>query len=107
MDKVPINIDGFRDIYLITRCGNIYNKKNITHQMKTHISNGYMVIGLTSIEKKMKTFSVSRLVAITFIENPNNKPYVNHINGNKLDNNVNNLEWITQKKMLNMQLKQG
>lgn len=43
-----------------------------------------------------KQFLIHRLVAISFIDNPNNLPEVNHINGNKNDNNVNNLEWVTR-----------
>ena len=47
------------------------------------------------IEGKQKRMRVHRLVAETYIENPDNKPYVNHINGQRDDNNVENLEWVT------------
>lgn len=55
---------------------------------------GYYQIILTK-SKKPKNWLVHRLVAIAFIPNPNNLPQVNHIDGNKQNNCVNNLEWIT------------
>lgn len=61
--------------------------------LKQNIVNGYFRIqlGLNG-----KSFLVHRLVAINFIGLDSNKEFVNHINGNKLDNNVDNLEWCTQ-----------
>ena len=47
------------------------------------------------INGKQKRMRVHRMVALTFIDNPDNKPYVNHINGNRSDNNVEDLEWVT------------
>lgn len=56
---------------------------------------GYLVVGLTK-NKIRKRFKVSRLVATHFVENPDNKPEVNHKDGNKLNNNFWNLEWNTR-----------
>lgn len=55
---------------------------------------GYYQVTLSK-ETKHRTLSVHRLVALAFIPNPDNKPYVNHIDGNKKNNCVSNLEWCT------------
>src|SRR5699024_320065 len=60
-------------------------------------NNGYATIRLRG-ETKSITVGVHRLVAKTFIPNPENKPIVNHIDGNKRNNEVNNLEWVTHKE---------
>lgn len=54
---------------------------------------GYLYVGTGG--KNGKRYRVHRLVALTFIENPDNKPIVNHIDGDKHNNDVTNLEWVT------------
>jgi len=80
--------------YDITKDGKCINKKT-NYIKKTFISNsGYERVSLW-INGKNKKFSIHRLVAIKYLENPNNYKYINHKDGNKLNNNVENLEWCT------------
>lgn len=86
-------INGYTN-YEIDTEGNIYNlntKKYLKGSIGEH---GYKYYRLSK-EGKKKMFYAHRLVAETFIPNENNLPVVNHIDGNKLNNNVNNLEWVT------------
>ena len=58
---------------------------------------GYLTVDLRK-QGLRKQFFVHRLVGMMFIDNLNNKPQINHKDGNKLNNNVNNLEWVTNKE---------
>lgn len=59
--------------------------------------NGYKMAHFTANRKQWLKY-VHRLVALAFIPNPENKPFVNHIDGDKTNNNVSNLEWVTPKE---------
>ena len=87
----PFYIQG--RIYYVSNTGRVKNKYNkILHAVVG--SSGYEEICLC-VNYKRYYKRVHRLVAQAFLPNPNNYPCINHINGNKLDNNVSNLEWCT------------
>ena len=100
------DIPGFEGLYKANVYGQI--KSLYTNKiLKSNLcNNGYW--GLTLCKNKIKKrYNVHRLVALTFIDNPNNYPIVNHIDGNKQNNNVNNLEWCTQKHNVKESFKLG
>lgn len=91
--KLPVGIAG-RECYQCDTNGVIYGKNG--NPLRPNInSRGYKYIVFCSSGNKMKTMTVHRIIASTFIENPNNFPVVNHLDGNKLNNSVENLEWTT------------
>jgi NUMOD4 motif. len=92
MEKI---IQGFED-YTINEEGEVYSLKN-KKTLKHLKNNGYMVLSLCK-DKKVYKRLVHRLLAIEFIPNPNDYPSINHINGIRHDNRLENLEWCTQKQ---------
>lgn len=101
-------ISGYEGYFEVSNLGNFRSKDRIVKYksngtrlypgklLKTEtIVEGYHRIVLMK-EAIKKRYMCHRLVAQEFVPNPDNKPYVNHINGNKADNRAENLEWVTQ-----------
>ena len=82
------------DNYMIDENGNVFNILTNQYLKGSIEENGYKYYRLSKNNKK-KMFYAHRLVAEYYIDNPNKLPVVNHIDGNKLNNNVNNLEWVS------------
>jgi hypothetical protein len=94
MKNIPFN-----EMYSVTEDGIVINNKKNT-EVKPHTDRyGYLRIKL--YDKKQKYYFIHRLVALTYIENPENKETVNHKDGNKLNNHVTNLEWMTNAENIN------
>lgn len=80
--------------YTVCEDGTIINKAGKV--LSTHDNGrGYLITSLR-VDGKRKTFAIHRLLALAFIPNPSNLGEVNHIDGNKLNNALDNLEWTTR-----------
>ena len=100
------NTEVFKDIkgypnYQISNLGRVWSKKRQIY-LKPHKNNsGYLSVLLPSINGKYKRELIHRLVALTFIDNPDNLPCVNHKDENKENNVVSNLEWCSRSYNIN------
>ena len=86
--------------YLINEHGEVYSeKRNKFRKIQFNKNVGYKEVRL-SLNGKLKTAHIHRLLALTFLPNPNNLPYVNHKDRNKTNNSLTNLEWCTPSQNL-------
>lgn len=112
MREIWRDIKDFEGIYQVSNLGRvrslarwikrkdgktIYRKGRI---LKPQTGSGYQTVYFR-VGNKQKWFYVHRLVAEAFIPNPDNLPQVNHINENRMDNRVENLEWCSQRYNIN------
>lgn len=105
MEEIFKDIPGYEGLYQISNLGNVkslhYNKSNRQVILKPRLNKkGYCRVGLHS-KGESKDFFIHRLVAESFIPNPNNLSDVNHKDENKQNNCVNNLEWLSHRDNMN------
>lgn len=84
--------------YSVSTTGNIRKNSNGKILKASRKPNGYMQINLFTCDGRRKKEYIHRLIALTFIENPNKFPEVNHIDGVRDNNQVSNLEWVSHKE---------
>lgn len=104
MKEVWKDIAGYEGLYQVSNRGRVKSLARNTTKggilTELECRNGYVRVQ-TSRGNTREKFLIHRLVAQAFILNPKNKPQVNHIDGNKKNNNLKNLEWVTAKENTN------
>lgn len=119
-EEMWVDAKGFEGLYQVSNLGRvkalektwhtgmhytIRHKKE--HIMKTRKNRGGYEYVILRCKNKNKTITIHRLVLMSFIENKHNHPYINHKNGIKTDNNIDNLEWCTAKENVQHAIKLG
>lgn len=105
MTEIWIDIEGYEGLYQISNLGRVKRLEKIIERIdgrivkykekicKTHKRSGYHRVCITKEKYKTVFLTVHKLVANAFLKKKNNKPFVNHIDGNKDNNFLSNLEW--------------
>jgi len=98
-----MSLEQFRPIngypyYAVSTWGNVINTVTGCMLCQEETKKGYLRVKLSDGHGKYTNHKVHRLVAKAFIPNPEGKPQVNHIDGNKKNNSVSNLEWVTNRE---------
>lgn len=102
-EEIWKDVVGYEGLYQVSSLGRIKSMPNTKRSSELILVGndyrfGYLRVTLYKIGHKRRMFRVHRMVADAFIQNPQNKPFVNHKNGIKTDNRVDNLEWCTHKE---------
>jgi len=92
-----MKIKGFSR-YSINKLGEVRNDKSMRILKQGTSNHGYITVALTDDSDKRKTAKIHRLIGKAFIANSGNKPCINHIDADKANNSIDNLEWCTHKE---------
>lgn len=120
-DEIWKDVGGYEDYYQVSNIGRVRSVDRVIDSgqcwlckrngkiLKTTLTGVYRNYPSIQLQKdgEKKNHKIHRLVAAAFIPNPENKPEVNHINGNTKDNRVGNLEWCTPKENVNHAFENG
>lgn len=112
MNEIWKDIAGYEGLYQVSNMGRVKSLQSTKMHDRVKIlspvcaDGRYLRVSLYK-DKKSKYFQVHRLVASAFLENPKDKTQVNHINGDKTNNCVDNLEWALHQKTINTHIKSG
>lgn len=100
-------VEGTSGALEVSNCGRVKSNLRDGRILKpTKDKKGYLRLRVT-INRKRYSYKVHRLVAMAFVPNPESKPQVNHIDGNKENNSASNLEWVTNKENAHHAIKTG
>ena len=90
-----VKVEGFEN-YEVSNLGKVRNIKSGI-MLKPYLNHGYLMLCLYGYNKR-KNLLLHRIIATAFIDNPGKKPQINHIDENKLNNDLSNLEWCTERE---------
>lgn len=99
-------VPGYNDRYLVSNRGRVISLNSGSEMAQYVQKNGYAAVKLRTHNAK-RTFLVHRLVASAFVPNPNGLAEVNHIDGDKLNNSAENLEWVTHSQNMKHSIEIG
>lgn len=102
-----LDIPGFEASYQVSDLGRIRSIKGKSNLLSPYNCHGYRNVDLSVHGVLTRHVIVHRIVALVFIPNPLNKPWVNHENGIKWDNRKLNLNWSTQRENVNHAIRTG
>ena len=113
MNEIWKDIEGYEGFYKISNFGRVKSLKRKDTKgrtvreriLKPCIVDGYYSVTLYKDIRKI--FKIHRLIAMAFIPNIENKPFINHIDGNKKNNSIDNLEWVTNQENIKHAFKIG